>query len=248
MENTIKQTNEEKIRALESAKRLHHEYKPLKDQVNHLRDSIGLPKTDDNEDEELIDSFIKKLSPITTKQSKSSTNTTNYQYQQRAEKQPKLNSENSHRPRKNSLSNKSDLHTVSKKETLSKSEDQFNNSSNSSNSKSFQSSQGVNEIPVQLATAALMAHSLRGLSPNSLSQHQKQFQQHFNPFILNQVNMNNDKFKSLNNSHSKAAIGVDHNQPTQHHQQLQSLPPPFRQQPPPMKVMNYNIYKSNTYF
>ncbi len=236
MENTIKQTTEEKMRALDSVRRLHHEYKPLKEQVNHLRDSIGLDKTDDNEDEELIDSFIKKLSPMSQKQSKSNSGN----YQQRAEKHSKSNAENSHRSRKNSLTNKSDLPTAPKKEAQvysypAKSEDQFNNSTNS---KSFHSSQGINELPVQFATAALMAHSLRGLSPTSLSQQQQQFQQHFNPFILNQVNINNEKLRSLNNSHSKNAIGVDHSNSTQQQQQqLQSLPPPFRQQPPPMKVI-----------
>jgi len=52
------------------------------------------------------------------------------------------------------------------------------------------------------------------------------------------VNINNEKLRSLNNSHSKNAIGVDHSNSTQQQQQqLQSLPPPFRQQPPPMKVI-----------
>ena len=72
MESTIKQSNEEKLRALESAKRLNSEYKPLKDHINHLRDSIGLDKTDDNDDQVLIDTFINKLAPISDK-SKSGT-------------------------------------------------------------------------------------------------------------------------------------------------------------------------------
>lgn len=57
MESTIKQTDEEKKRAIDSALRLHVEYKPLKIQINHLRESIGLDKTDDIEDTQLIDYF-----------------------------------------------------------------------------------------------------------------------------------------------------------------------------------------------
>lgn len=230
MESTIKQTNEEKIRALESARRLHYEYKPLKEQINHLRDSIGLEKTDDNDDETLIDSFLKKLTPISQEKPKSSHN----------RDKNKSNAENSHRSKKATaeyLTNKKE-----KEETNISGIKQSNNSS-----------QNIVEMPVQLATAALMAHSLRSISPNSLSQQQQQhFQQHFNPFILNQVNMNNERYKNLTTNNTNEQIFQQQQQQNQlqhqnnqmqqrHHQQqqqqhLQPLQAPFRQQPPPMKV------------
>lgn len=237
MENTIKQTNEEKLKALESAKRLHQEYKPLKEQVNHLRDSIGLDKTDENEDEILIEAFIRKLSPITEIKSKNSQSG-----------QKSKSNENSNRSRKNSQSKKTSEYTNNKKDNL------FMPHINNTSAKSFHTSHTANELPVQLATAALMAHSLRSLSPTSFNQ-QQQFQQQFNPFILNQVNMNNEKFKSLNNNNNNnhhlnninTNVGkTEANKVQQNSQQtqqpLQSLPPPFRQQPPPMKVIIFLNY------
>ena len=59
MECTIKHSDEEKRRALDATRRLHTEYKPLKEQINQLRESIGLEKTDDNDDEVVIETFIK---------------------------------------------------------------------------------------------------------------------------------------------------------------------------------------------
>ena len=59
MESTIKQADEEKRKALEMVRRLHVEYRPLKEQVNHLRESIGLNKTDDNDDVDIIEAFLK---------------------------------------------------------------------------------------------------------------------------------------------------------------------------------------------
>ncbi len=59
MENTIKQTHEEKMRAIESVRRLHSEYKPLKEEINSLRESIGLTKTDDGDDSQIIESFLR---------------------------------------------------------------------------------------------------------------------------------------------------------------------------------------------
>lgn len=53
IETTIKQAEEDRNRALESAKRLFDEYKPLKEQVNQLRNNIGLEKLEDNEDEDI---------------------------------------------------------------------------------------------------------------------------------------------------------------------------------------------------
>lgn len=59
MENTIKQTDEEKKRAIEAVIRLHVEYKPLKAELNQLRESIGLDKKiNQNDDMELIESYL----------------------------------------------------------------------------------------------------------------------------------------------------------------------------------------------
>jgi len=107
------------------------------------------------------------------------------------------------------------------------------------------------DLPVQLATAALMAHSLRNRSsppPQTLStpssitatgqphqitsaqqiqfNHVFQQQQHssFNQFILNQINSNDHSSVQTDSSTSQM-------------QSIQPLQPPlqFRQQPPPMK-------------
>ena len=59
MEITIKKTEEEKEIAIESALRLHYEYKPLKNQINYLRESIGLEKADDNNDINIIDNLLR---------------------------------------------------------------------------------------------------------------------------------------------------------------------------------------------
>ena len=47
METTIKQAEEDRNRALETAKRLYDEYRPLQEEVNYLRCSIGLEKVQD---------------------------------------------------------------------------------------------------------------------------------------------------------------------------------------------------------
>ena len=57
LETTIKQSDEEKQRALETAMRLKNEYKPLKESINYLRESIGLDKFDEADDE-IITSFM----------------------------------------------------------------------------------------------------------------------------------------------------------------------------------------------
>ena len=215
MENTIKQTDNEKLRALDSAKRLHYEYKPLKDQINHLRDSIGLNKTDDNEDEALIESFLNKLTH-SNGADKPKSNTSHHVG--KSSEKVKPNTENSGKYKKPAV-NQPTVSSDTQKETvdLIKTEP------------TPAASQQHIDLPIQLATAALMSHSLRAFSPNHRQQ-QQQFQQHFNPFILNQVNINNEKFNNLNNEQQKQQ------QQQQQQQQLQSLPPPFRQQPPPMKV------------
>lgn len=45
MENTIKQSESERERGLESLRRLHEEYKPLKRDIDKMRGSLGLEKT-----------------------------------------------------------------------------------------------------------------------------------------------------------------------------------------------------------
>lgn len=52
MESTIKQAEEERCRALEGAKRLYDEYKPVKHQVDVLRCGMGLEKLPGLQDEE----------------------------------------------------------------------------------------------------------------------------------------------------------------------------------------------------
>ncbi|XP_070191416.1 zinc finger C4H2 domain-containing protein-like [Littorina saxatilis] len=62
MEATIKQAEEEKARATESAKKLYEEYRPLKDDVDQMRTVMGLhPLTDlQEEDEKLRPEFMEK--------------------------------------------------------------------------------------------------------------------------------------------------------------------------------------------
>lgn len=45
MENTIKQSEAERERGLETLRRLHDEYKPLKRDIDKMRESLGLDKT-----------------------------------------------------------------------------------------------------------------------------------------------------------------------------------------------------------
>jgi hypothetical protein len=47
MESTIKQSEEDRVKSLDSAKRLYEEYRPLKDQVDSLRNSVGLDQLPD---------------------------------------------------------------------------------------------------------------------------------------------------------------------------------------------------------
>ena len=54
MENTIKQSESEQGRGLESIRHLHEDYKPLKDTVDNLRQNIGLSKLPDLDDEERL--------------------------------------------------------------------------------------------------------------------------------------------------------------------------------------------------
>ena len=44
MENTIKQSEAERERGLDTLRRLHDEYKPLKREVDRMRGSLGLDK------------------------------------------------------------------------------------------------------------------------------------------------------------------------------------------------------------
>ena len=52
METTIKQAEEEKNKALENARKVYNDLKPLKEQVDCLRSSIGLDKVADLSDED----------------------------------------------------------------------------------------------------------------------------------------------------------------------------------------------------
>lgn len=52
METTIKQAEEERIKALQESKRILKDYQPTKDQINKLRELLNLEKIQDNEDDE----------------------------------------------------------------------------------------------------------------------------------------------------------------------------------------------------
>ena len=52
METTIKQAEEDKAKSLESSKHLYEDLRPLKHQVDMLRNSVGLEKLPDLRDEE----------------------------------------------------------------------------------------------------------------------------------------------------------------------------------------------------
>jgi hypothetical protein len=53
MELTIKQAEEERARATESAKKLYEEYRPLKEEVDHMRCRVGLqPLTELQEEDD----------------------------------------------------------------------------------------------------------------------------------------------------------------------------------------------------
>jgi hypothetical protein len=52
METTIKQAEEERIRALQESKRLLKDYQPVKEQINKLRDILHLDHLPDHDDDE----------------------------------------------------------------------------------------------------------------------------------------------------------------------------------------------------
>ena len=52
MEATIKQAEEERGRATESAKKLYDEYRPLKEEVDHMRTRLGLRPLIELQDED----------------------------------------------------------------------------------------------------------------------------------------------------------------------------------------------------
>ncbi len=59
MEKTIRQSEDEKRRVVDSVKRLNSEYRPLKEQINHLREFIGLNKTEESNDDEMLEAFLR---------------------------------------------------------------------------------------------------------------------------------------------------------------------------------------------
>ncbi len=58
LETTIRQTNDEKRRAFESAQRLKTEYNPLKENITNLRESIGLDSLEDGQNDDIINGFM----------------------------------------------------------------------------------------------------------------------------------------------------------------------------------------------
>ncbi len=225
MEKSIKQSEDEKRRAVYTAKRLNLDYKPLKDQINQLRESIGLKKTDENEEDLMIESFLSKLTPLneTPKQQH------NLGIDRLINEKPKPSSTPTN-------INKFKQFNNSREESDDKPE--YNSNNNNSIPNHFFMNQM--DLPVQLATAALMAHTLRNNNNNNRSsspppppvplaitnqynhtfqqqQQQQQQQKQFNSFILN---------------HDQQQQQQQQNDPNH---QLHSQPPQFRQQPPPMK-------------
>ena len=60
MENTIKQSECERERGLELIRRLHEDYKPLKDGIERLRMSLGLERPAQVEDEGAIVEYVQR--------------------------------------------------------------------------------------------------------------------------------------------------------------------------------------------
>jgi hypothetical protein len=55
METTIKQAEEDRNRTLDNAKKMYEEFKPLKDDIDHMRSLMGMEKLPNlNEDEEKL--------------------------------------------------------------------------------------------------------------------------------------------------------------------------------------------------
>jgi hypothetical protein len=52
METTIKQAEEERVKALQESKRLLKDYQPIKEQVNKLRDLLHLERLADQDDDD----------------------------------------------------------------------------------------------------------------------------------------------------------------------------------------------------
>lgn len=52
METTIKQSEEERARAVQESKRLIKDYQPIRDQINKLRDMLNLDRLVEQDDEE----------------------------------------------------------------------------------------------------------------------------------------------------------------------------------------------------
>ena len=54
MENTIKQSEAERERGLETLRRLHDEYKPLKKEIDRMREMLGLDKISNIDEEHTL--------------------------------------------------------------------------------------------------------------------------------------------------------------------------------------------------
>ena len=52
METTIKQAEEERVRAVQESKRLLKDYQPIKEQINKLREVLHLEKLPEHDDDE----------------------------------------------------------------------------------------------------------------------------------------------------------------------------------------------------
>lgn len=52
METTIKQSEEERVRAIQESKRLLKDYQPIKEEINKIRDMLSLDRLTDHDDDE----------------------------------------------------------------------------------------------------------------------------------------------------------------------------------------------------
>ena len=61
MENTIKQSESERERGFDLIRRLHGDYKPLKDAIDRLRMSLGLERLAPMEEEGSVIEYVQSL-------------------------------------------------------------------------------------------------------------------------------------------------------------------------------------------
>lgn len=226
------------------------EYKPLKDSINMLRESIGLEKSNESDDDtQMIETFLSKLQPFSDNANNkrgSNSSGTNSKYgndrpsemiNQMQKYSPSTN-RNESNTNKNLTKAKNDYEMSSMSPNLN-AQAQLHHHRSLIENLAKSACSGLNQnlaglknptpqldLPAQLATVALMAQSLS--NQNNFNQQQQEQLKHFNPFILSQ--------SKLPSSQSQAQANHMSNNQAQPAPQASALEmPAFRQQPPPMK-------------